>query len=48
MFTNVLDVNKNTVYRQVGSAESKRKAIKYGNTPQAFKLKRKGHSKISK
>ena len=32
MFTNVLDVKKNA-YRQVGADKSKRKAIKYGNTP---------------
>ena len=47
MFTNILYVNKKTDYRQVGAAKSKRKAIKYGNTPFAFKKKRKGQSKIS-
>ena len=33
MFTNVLDMNIKTAYRQVGAAKSKRKAIKFGNTP---------------
>ena len=33
MFTNVLYVNKKTSYRRVGAAKSKRKAIKFGNTP---------------
>ena len=47
MFTNVLEVNKKTAYRQVGAAKSKRKAIKYGNTTWAIKQKRKGNSKIS-
>ena len=37
MFTNILDVNKKTSYRQVGDAQSKHKAIKYLNTPWAFK-----------
>ena len=41
MFTNVLEVNK-TAYRQVGASKSKRKAIKFGNTPWALKQKRKG------
>ena len=47
MFTNVLDVNKKTSYRQVGDAKYKHKAIKYINTPWALKKKRKGHSKTS-
>ena len=47
IFTNVWDVNKKTDYRQVRAAKSKRKAIKYGNTPWALKQKRKGHSKNS-
>ena len=47
MFTNVLDMNKKTTYRQVGASKSKRKAIKYGNTPWALKQKLKWHSKIS-
>ena len=47
MFTNKLDVNKKTAYRRVGAAKYKRKSIKYRNTPQAIKQKRKGHSKIS-
>ena len=46
MFTNVLEVKKKTDYRQVGAAQSKRKAIKYGNTPWALKQKRKGNSNI--
>ena len=33
MFTNILEVKKKTAYRQVGAAKSKRKAIKFGNTP---------------
>ena len=36
MFNNILDVNKKTPYRQVGAAQSKRKSIKYGNTPWAL------------
>ena len=47
MFTNVLDMNIKIAYRQVGADKSKRKAIKFGNTPWALKQKRKGHSKIS-
>ena len=43
MFTNILDMNKKTAYRRVGAAKSKRKAIKYGNTPWALKQNRKGH-----
>ena len=46
MFTNVLDVKKNT-YRQFGAAKSKRKAIKFGNIPWSLRQKRKGHLKIS-
>ena len=45
MFTNVLDVNKKTAYRQVGAAKSKRKAIKYENTPWALKKSEKGTQK---
>ena len=41
MFTNVLDVNKKIAYRQVRASKSKRKAIKYGNTPWALKQKQK-------
>ena len=37
VFTNVLDINKKTAYRRVGSDKSKYKAIKYGNTPWSFK-----------
>ena len=39
MFTNILDVNKKTAYRRVGAAKSKRKAIKFGNTPWSLKQK---------
>ena len=46
MFTNILEVKKKTAYRQVGAAKSKRKAIKFGNIPWAFKQNRKGNSKI--
>ena len=41
MFTNILYVNKKNAYRQVGDTQSKCKAIKYGNTPWAFKQKSK-------
>ena len=43
MFTNVLDANKKTASHQFGADKSKRKAIKYGNTPWALKQNRKGH-----
>ena len=46
MFTNALEVKK-TAYRRVGAAKSKRKEIKFGNTPWALKQKRKGNSKIN-
>ena len=46
LFTNILDVKKNSYTRQVGYAKSKRKATKYGTTPWALKQKRKGNSKI--
>ena len=42
MLTNILDVKK-TAFRQVGAAKSKRKAIKYGNTPWSLTKKRKGY-----
>ena len=45
MFTNILEVNK-TAYCRVRSAKSKRKSIKFGNTPWALKQKRKVNSKI--
>ena len=45
MFSNVLYVKKNAC-RRVRAAKSKRKAIKFGNTPWSFKQKRRGHSKI--
>ena len=41
MFTNVLDVNKNTDYRRVGAAKSKCKAIIYANTLWVLKQNRK-------
>ena len=47
MFTNILEVKRKTVYRQVGAGKSKCKAIKFGNTPWALKQKKKGHSKVS-
>ena len=37
---------KKTAYRQFGAAKSKRKAIKFGNTPWSLKQKRKWHSNI--
>ena len=46
MFTHILEVKKETAYRQVGSAKSKCKAITFGNTLWALKKKRKGNSKI--
>ena len=39
-------MKKKTSYQQVGAAKSKRKAVKNGNTPWAFKPKRKGNSKM--
>ena len=38
MFTNVLEVQE-TAYRRVGATKSKRKAIKFVNTPWALKKK---------
>ena len=46
MFTNVSYVNKINAYRRVGAAKSKRKAIKYGNTPCLLKQNLKGDSNI--
>ena len=46
MFTNILEVKKKTAYRQVGSAKSKRKAIKFGNTPSVSKKNRKGNLNV--
>ena len=46
MFTNILDVKK-TACRQVGAAESKCKAIKFGNTLWELKQTQKGNSKIN-
>ena len=45
LFTNIFEVKK-TSYRRVGSAKSKRKAIKFVNKPFTLKQKRKWHSKI--
>ena len=42
LFNNILDMKK-TAPRRVGDVKSKRKAIKYVNTPWAFKQKRKGN-----
>ena len=47
MFAKVLGVNKETAYRQVEAAKSKRKEIKYVNTSWELKQKKKGNSKIS-
>ena len=44
MFTKMLYVKK-TAYRQIGASKSKRKALKFGNTPWTLKKKRKGDSK---
>ena len=35
MFTNILEVKNKTTYRGVGDAKSKRRAIKFENTPWA-------------
>ena len=43
MFSNVLNVNKKTAYRQFGAAKYKHKAIKYVNTPWELKKKLKRH-----
>ena len=47
MFTNILDVNKKTAYRQVGAAKYKLKSIKSVNTTWALTQNKKEHSKIS-
>ena len=39
IFTNVVDVKRETSYRRVGASKSKRKAIKFGNTPCSLKQK---------
>ena len=44
-FTNVLEVKKNA-YRQVRAAKSKRKEIKFGNTPWALKKSDQGIQKL--
>ena len=46
LFTNILYVENKTAYHRVGAAKSKRKAIKYGNTPWKLKINLKGYSKI--
>ena len=46
MFTNILDVNKKNAYRRVGATKSKRKAIKFGNTPWALKQNEKDTKNI--
>ena len=43
IFTNFQKFKK-TDYRRVGAAKSKRKSIKFGNTPWALKQKQKGDS----
>ena len=43
MFTNVLEANKKIDYCRFGGSKSKRKAIKYGNTPCALKQRRNGN-----
>ena len=48
MFSNVLKVKRKTDYRQVGAAKSKRKVIKFGNTPWALKKSEKGIKKLMK
>ena len=47
LFTNILDVKDKTATCRVGSAKSKRKAIKYRTTPWALNQKLKGNSKIN-
>ena len=46
LFTNILDVKKETATRQVGADKYNRKAIKCGTTPWELKQKRKWNSKI--
>ena len=46
IFTNIFYVKKKTAYRRIGAAKYKRKSIKYGNTPRALGIKRKGQSNI--
>ena len=43
ILTNILEAQKKTAYRKFGAAKSKRKAIKFGNTPWALKQKQKGN-----
>ena len=46
IFTNILEVKNKTACRRVGAAESKRKAIKFVNTPWALKQNLKRNSKL--
>ena len=46
IFTNILEVKKETAYRQVEAAKSMRKAIKFVNTLWVMRQNRKGNSKI--
>ena len=47
LFTNILDVQPKTSKRRFVAAESRRKAMKVGNSLCKIKPKRKGHSKIN-
>ena len=46
LFTNILDVKKESAYRWVGAAKYERKEIKYGTIPWSLKQNQKGNSKI--
>ena len=46
LFTKIFEVKKKTAYCQVGSAKSKRKAIKFGNKPRTLKKSEKGIQKL--
>ena len=46
LFTNVLELKKKTAYRRVRASKSKRKSVKFGNTPRTLKQKQKQNSKI--
>ena len=46
LFTNILDVKKESAYRWVGAAKYECKEIKYGTTPWSLKQNQKGNSKI--
>ena len=47
LFTKIFDVNKRIAKRRVGSAKSKRRVMKFGNSLWNNKTKRKDHSKIN-